>query len=405
MTDSFDDIFGPEESSASDKKKPILIVGSDNPSMASRLAMAASMAPESAVIHSDQGGPELKIEPKPFPIPRPGLNRNILLDDQIELLGDVHLGKKFITNIPLDRRGEREESVWRDFEASLMGASAKRHIQVGDLFDGFIVPIEVVIRAADVYLRASEAHPETLFIIYAGNHDRSRNEARKSSFELFRRLTAPAPNIIAMMDVGSCPVGENDRIGIIPWHPFKSSSELAGELPEGEYRHIFGHWDSGDHGVSDHNLIPFEALKGKTRSIISGHEHSGREYDQGEFHIRYTGSMQPYSHAEDKNEEFYLSITPSQYDFLAGDGHPPDLRNMNIRWLLLEGESAPEIEALSISIKRITPGDDPEAPADLEVEFESFDINSLLVEALKEAGVEGDFIEQMKEKFGEIKNA
>lgn len=325
-----------------------------------------------------------------------GINRNKRISGAVEALGDVHLGKRFNTNVPLHRRGEREKMVWADFEASLMGATCEYHVQVGDLFDAFVVPIEVVMHAADIYIAASMANPQVQYAVYAGNHDLSRDVNRKSSFELFQRLMRHRPNITVITHRL-----RHNSVGFLPWDPFISAAEMAtsfvNEYSEG-FDIIFGHWDCKSFGGDDHNLIPLEQLAGKTKLVVTGHEHNAREFDYGDIHVVVVGSMQPYSHAEDPNGEFYVTMSLGEFE-AARDGN--ELANRNVRVVLQDGELAPSLDsdALSTTFKKETTDEVVK-----EVDFDpSFDLPTLLGDALKEAGVEPVWISRMQEKFGEMR--
>lgn len=323
------------------------------------------------------------------------VNRNKTITAEIEVLGDVHLGKRFTNNVPLDRRGEREATVWQDFEASLMGATAKYHVQVGDLFDAMIVPIEVVLRTADIYIAASNANQSTRYVVYCGNHDRSRDANRRSSFDLFRRLVGECWNISVLTEVEAMTNGEG--IAVLPWHPFKTAAELASELDGSNYDVVFGHWDCKSFGGDDHNLIPLDQLAGKTKLIVTGHEHTPREFEHGDMRIVVVGSMQPYSHAEDAEGEFYLTLTPTEYDERIQE---EDLSDRNLRFVLTEGEVAPTVPALSVTTKTVTTENEEVA---IEVDFDNFNINELLAASLDEAGVNETYTAKVTEKFGELR--
>ena len=48
-----------------------------------------------------------------------------------KLLGDCHLGKVFINNVPLHRRGDHEKIVWEEFRKQLDPQGAEVHIKHG----------------------------------------------------------------------------------------------------------------------------------------------------------------------------------------------------------------------------------------------------------------------------------
>ena len=130
--------------------------------------------------------------------------------NDITFLGDPHLGKRFVTGVPLHRRGEREESQWKDFERSIWTCTTPVHVCMGDIFDKFIVPPEVVIRVATIYMEASK---DVEYFIILGNHDASRDQSRGSSFDLLQAILTPIKNVTL---IRSAEGFEKDGIGFVP---------------------------------------------------------------------------------------------------------------------------------------------------------------------------------------------
>ena len=117
----------------------------------------------------------------------------------VRTLGDPHLGKKFTTGVPVHRRGDREKLVAETFQNSFKNLDEiKLHICVGDLFDKFRVPEEVILFAAQTYRNAAEYNPDTQFIVLRGNHDASRDTDFKSSFDVFTALVGSVENIFVV---------------------------------------------------------------------------------------------------------------------------------------------------------------------------------------------------------------
>lgn len=311
------------------------------------------------------------------------------LSSNITILGDVHLGKKFVTGVPKHRLGEREEMVWKQFEESVVGCTTPYHVQVGDLFDTFVVPPEVVLRAAEIY---SRGNPQTRYITLRGNHDASRDTNKASSFDIFAELVSPLGNVLVVKDTPWEFIG----YAFIPWHPFKSAKEQAQTL-QGKYEAIFGHFDLESFGGSEHNLIPIEELKRLTNTVVTGHIHTPKVFEMDGVEIIVTGSMQPYSHGEDPKEKMYITRKVSEIEGL-------DLKNMNVRLLISGDEDIPEIDCLSLILKR-TGEDAADDVADINVEFEDFNIDTLFSSCLSSNGVGSNISEQIMSKFQELRNA
>lgn len=297
-------------------------------------------------------------------------------------LGDPHLGRKFRTGVPLHRIGDREAMVWAQFAEELFDPGAEIHVCMGDLFDKFVVAPEIVIRAANVYLEAARRDPDTMFVILEGNHDVSRDTAKASSFDLFTMLVADADNIMVVREDPW--VYEN--LGFVPYHPFKPTTSLVEELPD-NLSAVYGHWDIQDWGGD--NVIPTKLLAemGITQAI-SGHDHVGRIEERDGVVITVTGSMQPYTHAEDRTGLFYRTLELADLEGL-------ETENLNLRVLLREGESLPtDIDCLSITARRITDEDEK-----LEVdtsEFESLSLDDMLGKALEGLSIKDELMEAFR---------
>lgn len=305
-----------------------------------------------------------------------------MLPSNVAVLGDPHLGRKFKTGVPLHRMGDREKQVWAQFEEELFSHDAYIHVNMGDLFDKFVVAPEVVLRAAEIYARAA-AEKGTLFVILEGNHDVSRDSARKSSFDLFAELVADIDNIMVVRERAAT----FDGFGFVPYHPFKPTAELVAELPDG-LEAVFGHWDIQDWGGD--NVIPTQLLAEKQIPLaISGHDHLARTERRHGVNIIVTGSMQPYTHAEDNTGEFYQTVSLAELEGM-------DVQDKNIRVLLKEGETLPDdIDCLSIIAKRVT---DPDEKIEVDTsEFEGLDLADMLSVALDGLSCREELLEKFKE--------
>lgn len=288
-----------------------------------------------------------------------------MLPKDVTVLGDPHLGRKFKTGVPLHRVGEREEMVWADFEQSLMSVKTKLHVNMGDLFDKFIVAPEVILRAAAIYRAAAAKAPKTEFVVLRGNHDVSRDSTRSSSFEIFAQLVSGLGNVHVVQET----VAVFGNYGFVAYSPFNPTADLVAELPN-DLKAVFGHWDLVDYGGD--NVIPTKLMAEKGIPLaISGHDHLARTEKRHGVDIIVTGSMQPYTHAEDNTGEWYLTTELPITE---------DVTNKNVRVLLKEGETLPEdLDCLSLTAKRI------ESDEKIEVDtsdFDTLDLRQLLARAL-----------------------
>lgn len=296
-------------------------------------------------------------------------------------LGDPHLGRTFKTGVPLHRVGDREAMQWFDFAKSLSNPKGLLHITMGDLFDKFVVPPEVVLEAARLYINAAKNYPEVTYVILEGNHDVSKDADRASSFDIFKQLVAGVSNIEV--------VSEDARViagyGFVPYSTFGKTDDLVERLPN-DLPTIFGHWDLVDLGGD--NVIPTKLLAAKgIATAISGHDHTPRKLKRDGVSVIVTGSMQPYSHTEDPTSKMYTTLTLEQLPLR-------DVTNMNVRLVLGEGEVLPAgIDCLSLTAMRAV-------SEDLVVdtsEFESLDVKVMLFQSLSGLSIRDALMERFQQ--------
>ena len=302
-----------------------------------------------------------------------------MLPKNVKALGDPHLGRVFKTGVPLHRVGEREALQWDDFLSSIncKGETPKYHVNMGDLFDRFIVAPELILRTAAAYVEAASNRPDIEYVILEGNHDRAKDSNKKSGFDLFAALVAGADNITVVQDDAIV----LETYGFVPYHPHRPTGDLVAELPDG-LDAVFGHWDIQDWGGD--NVIPTQLLKQKKIKLaISGHDHLAREEKRDGVDIIVTGSMQPYTHAEDTTGDWYRTVTLEELEEL-------DPTNMNIHVLLQEGQTLPtDLDCLSLTAKR-------EAADTVEVDtsdFDSLDLGQMLARALEDLSIKDELME------------
>lgn len=296
-------------------------------------------------------------------------------------LGDPHLGRKFRTGVPLHRVGDRERLQWHQFEKALLSPGAGFHVTMGDLFDKFVVPPEVVLRAAEAYRRAANQNPGTAYIVMMGNHDASRDALKKSSFDVFAALVADIPNLTVIDEV--CTI---ERMGFVPYCPFTPVVEQVAKLPNG-LGVVFMHHDFVDFG-GDH-VIPTEALAERDITlVVNGHDHLARTETRHGVTVQMTGSMQPYSHAEDPHGNWYVTVTLDELEGL-------DVYDKNVRVRLREGESLPtDLDCLSLTAIRAE-ASDVEVKIDT-TEFDTLDMEGLLARKLDGLSIKDELLEAFR---------
>lgn len=313
---------------------------------------------------------------------------------EIELLGDPHRGRSFVKGVPLHRRGEREASQRKDFRASLMaGASADIHVCMGDLFDRVVVANNVIAETADDYNELME--PAVDYVCLPGNHDLSRDTGVLSSFEIWTKIVGDS----IVVPMGRPLVWTNGitTLVFIPWHPTLTALEVVDTYADviRDADAVFGHWDVVAIHATD-NLIPAKRLvELGVKRAITGHDHNRRDIEIDGLPILVTGSMQPYSHAEDADHVLYQTRAAEDVELLLKDGGENYFENVCLR---VVGEWPHEIpNCLQFQIMSEAEAEEEAEPT---VGFAAFDFQSLWASAF--ANVDLDINMQLLERFREI---
>ncbi|MCV0350163.1 MAG: metallophosphoesterase [Nitratireductor sp.] len=305
------------------------------------------------------------------------------------ILGDPHLGRSFVRGVSLEKRGLREQLVMDDFKDRLRQAGQyDLFVCMGDLFDKWAVPYNILFQTTMAFLEAATTSPSTQFIVLAGNHDISRDLEKRGALDLFELVTHGLPNIHVVRHSGDAYFTEagGKRLGFFPFHPTKRAEELVTEPLDV----AFGHWDTI---FGDDNLIPTKKLAEMGCEIAyTGHVHLPDQFKRDGVDVIQVGSMQPYAHGED-NGEMYVTLT---LDEIEGK----DLADKCVRVSLAPGEVLDqEVDCLQLTIKR----EGTSAEDDDEVSMGDFDLMALFTQAFEEADVPPPVRTQLIERFEEAR--
>jgi DNA repair exonuclease SbcCD nuclease subunit len=316
--------------------------------------------------------------------------------DNIKIIGDAHLGRRFVNGVPLDRRGEREHSLKIQFYDELVQLKPGTDcvVQLGDIFDRYLVTNEVLDDTYRSIRTASRTNPSVDYYFMRGNHDAQRDMEKVSSFDILVELCIGLDNVHFVVDK---PIVGRDRIGLIPWHPIKTAEEMAQELTAmaGLFPVVFGHWDLQSYGGDEHNVIPLATLSVETKLVITGHDHKPREFAAGDTRVLVWGSMQPLAHGEepeDAVDPMYVTLTTEEL------AQRTDLHGKCVRILLQPGEVLPtDIDCLQLTAKRIG----VEEEQNLDVDLDGFDMNVLFDQAFSD--VDPGITDEVRAKFKELR--
>lgn len=307
----------------------------------------------------------------------------------LKILGDVHAGKKFINDVPLHRRGEREGEVLSGLSANLRGVKGiSSHVQVGDLFDAFEVDNNILMEVFLYYKNAAEANPSCTYYLIPGNHDLSRDSSKVSSFEIFAYLVGSIKNIVVITE----PVIIN-KMGFLPWSPWHTAKEQAEQLQR-PCDVVFCHYDIESYGGSMDNIVPVETLALITKRVVTGHIHKPQVHTFGELVVEVVGSMQPYAHGEEEFPRRYLTLSLEAIQQIR----PELLRDKYIRLQLFKGQEMPEVpDCMGFKVIK---GAEEETES-ISVAFEDFNTRNLFIACLDELKVPADTQAKVLEKFDE----
>lgn len=238
---------------------------------------------------------------------------------------------------------------------------------LGDLFDTETVSNRVLLFTIEAYTKAAEKHFSTIFIIMEGNHDAGAVQTKTTSFDVLKASLAHISNIYVIA---------NDKVRVVDDVTYFGWSR-NGYDPKVTTPIVVGHWDVVDFG-NNHNIVP--EFDESVKVIVTGHDHVRRTVGR----IEVVGSMQPYSHSQDRAGEFYVTLTLEDYAT-----YDQDLSNKCVRFLLREGETAPtDLDCLQKSWFFEGHEFEEESEGDLDVQFDfDFNVKTALKQQLESAGV------------------
>lgn len=311
----------------------------------------------------------------------------------MKLIGDPHLGREFLANVPLDRRGDREKMMFVEFGKQI-NESNDTTVIVGDLFERPIVRLHCLFQTLEIIIAAATIRPNRKIIILAGNHDLDKATDKRGSFHLLSVALERVPNVYVLFK----PIIIEDT-AFFPWQyefdAIEQVEQLASDMRLYSPWRAIGHWDLASFGDDTSHLCPAKELTelGITK-IYSGHWHLSGVYDVGGFTVICTGSMQPMSHAEDPKGELYVTLSKEEYEKCD----PNYLNNRYIRVRTEQGEEVtPPATCLGFKVEYTTTTREVE-----RVNLGTFDLNDIINQAFKSFEVPKDAQSFVKGKLNAI---
>ena len=283
---------------------------------------------------------------------------NIAPNLVIQTIGDPHLGKTFKTGVPSSKLGARETLVIKEFESLMFPteeSSITHVVVVGDLFDKYIVSPNIVMIAYQMFMKASKEYKHIEYYLIPGNHDFSRDVNKRSSYCLLHLMLQDLSNVHVVYDKYLHVVVDDSHSLFFdsydPFHKERDESYYTFPFQRNFNMTSFGHWDSIKNEFGSY--YPHPHIVDFSTTIVSGHIHTPEQFEKDEVQYIYTGSLQPYSHAEDPLHQYYVTV---KYDVLEAileeeqEAYIEDFKTKNVRISCYPGYVFPHtIECLSLT--------------------------------------------------------
>ena len=308
----------------------------------------------------------------------------------MKIIGDPHLGREFKQNVPLDRRGEREALMFKQFTDEL-NVPDDLIIVIGDLFEHWYISYENLYRTIEILLSWQKRFPKKVLVLLQGNHDYSPANGVYGAWDILDLSLRPYANIrVVRKPETIC------GVVFFPWEWDRSAEEQLNDITLWTSTAV-GHWDLVDYGGDTGHLCPAGSLKahGVTR-IVSGHWHLAGVYTIDGVDVECTGSMQPMTHAEDPEGKMYVTLTSEEY----ARTDPETLRDKYVR---VRGPNVSDITppetCLGFKTERVDRG--TVVPTE-KVTLGDFDIKKILDKHLKAHEVPEDVQREVKERLSAV---
>lgn len=276
--------------------------------------------------------------------------RNPVIDG-VQYIGDPHMGRQF-SNISPEKQAWFSEQQWGTLKR-FFDEQDKPIVVVGDLFDKFTVSDAIKARLLDLLSKTKGEHE---IYILMGNHDSSKNTALVSSFDLVKSVVDSwdLPHLYMLKE--PMRMIHDRTILLVPWSPTKTVTEMIGfqgmieRAPDTVVCHL-DRLSYGDH--ESRNMVPFEQLEyHKVSKVINGHEHTPYQGFYGGISYHGTGSMLPYSHAEDPERNWFRTMTVEQVNQAS-------IEELTDKFIRITGEDFTELDqnklmgAVTVTYKKL----------------------------------------------------
>ena len=274
--------------------------------------------------------------------------RNPVIDG-VQYIGDPHMGRQF-SNISPEKQAWFSEQQWGTLKR-FFDEQDKPIVVVGDLFDKFTVSDAIKQRLLKLLWNTKG---EQEIYILMGNHDSSKNTALVSSFDLVKAVVDSweLPHLFMLKE--PMRMIHDQTILLAPWSATQTLAEYYPTMIQAYPKTVVTHLDRlsyGDH--ESRNMVPFESLElWGARTVINGHEHTPYQGFYGGISYHGTGSMLPYSHAEDPEGNWFRTMTVEQVNQAS-------IEELTDKFIRITGEDFTELDqnklmgAVTVTYKKL----------------------------------------------------
>ena len=293
------------------------------------------------------------------------MNYNCFEDSRkdFSVITDTHFGRTWKEGVPLNRRGEYEERIYKDFEDFLQHASTRRVIHAGDLFETSNVSNEVLMKVYEIIKKNTRSSTQYYFI--AGNHDLPKDSSKVecSSFYILSKLLEGKSNIHFVFHA----MYDGEGLLLVPYSHFEDIDEVLMKNVSDSVNCVVGHFDDPVPQL----LYEFSGTK------ISGHFHKRHVTEDGTLFI---GSFYPIAFGEESDNSIMETMSLEEYNKRSEE----ELKDKRVRILLKEGEELPiDHPCLQLIGKKEVKD---EIKLDVEV-VDNFDFRDLFFDCLKDSDI------------------
>lgn len=302
---------------------------------------------------------------------------------RIQVIGDCHLGRKFINGVPKNRLNDRENMVFSKFE-NILNQKDRINLYaiVGDLFDKTVITNECLNRTIDVIKNSALRNKDSNYFIINGNHDEVKDKSRISSFSLLKRYFTESIklNNLNIINEYTAPVRVSKIDSLLyfsHYDPFTSNDVVDPRLVQSlktskeSLKIIFGHFDieDFDNNTKYNSTLISDFQYENFNLIITGHIHKPTSFTLKNTHVVVSGSLQPFAFGEEIKEDdgLYQTILVSSCNELLSQ-NIDIFKDSNVRLLYKRDEPfPPNFECLSRTYKLIEDSSSSVSTIDVDI--------------------------------------